>query len=113
MAGLIIILAVLNLVAGEWTVTGRRLSMSTHPVVLRVRWFSLGAVAVLFLVGHDFTGDDWLSWVLAIVLAFAVTRFPVSSTRVGEACRSSAVPNGSPAVSVDNPRVAEGPTSVS
>lgn len=77
MAVLIIILAVLNLIAGEWSVTGRRLLMSTHPVIMRMRWSTLGAVAVLFIVGHDFTGNDCLSWTLAILLALSVARFPV------------------------------------
>ena len=77
MAVLSIILAVLNVVAGEWSATGRRLVMNQHPVVLRMRWFALGAVAALFLIEHDFARDDWISWVIAAVLAFSVARFPV------------------------------------
>lgn len=72
----IIILAVLNLLAGGYSVTGKRLKLGSHPVLVRIRYFAFGLVVALGLVRHDFTADDWLSWVSALLLAVGVARVP-------------------------------------
>lgn len=96
MTSLIIFLAVVNLVAGEWSARGRRLAMSSHPLVVRLRRFALGAVAALFGAGYQFADDDWGSWGLAIALAVSVARFPFPSRSASpaEARRLAAPPRG-------------------
>ncbi|MCL4179039.1 MAG: hypothetical protein KJ072_15005 [Verrucomicrobia bacterium] len=95
MAALILILAVLNLVAGEWSVTGRRLPMSQHPVFVRLRWFALGAVAASLIVGHDFARDDWYSWALAALLALGAARIPAPRKKTSETFQQHRAANGS------------------
>jgi hypothetical protein len=95
MAALILILTVLNLVAGEWSVTGRRLPMSQHPVFVRLRWFALGAVAASLIVGHDFARDDWYSWALAALLALGAARIIDPRKKTSEAGQQHRAANGS------------------
>jgi hypothetical protein len=79
MAALILILSVLNLIAGEFSVTRRRLTMSAHPVMVRIRWLALGGVAALLITGHAFSSNDWVTWALVLLLAIGVARTPVHS----------------------------------
>ncbi|MBM4045185.1 MAG: hypothetical protein FJ279_08730 [Planctomycetes bacterium] len=76
MAVLILVLVVLNIVAGEFSITGQRLRMSSHPAFVRIRFLGFGMVAALFLVGHSFLASDWLSWASVLLLAVGVARFP-------------------------------------
>ncbi len=76
MTGLILFLVLVNVVAGDLSVTGRRLQMSSHPVFVRLRWFGFGAVCVLLATGHEFSGDSWLAWVVVVILLVGVARFP-------------------------------------
>ena len=76
MTAIILILTALNIVAGEFSVTGQRLRMSSHPVFVRIRFLGFGMVAALFLVGHNFLSNDWLTWLAVLLLSVGVARFP-------------------------------------
>ena len=76
MLALILLLVVLNVIGGEFSFTGQRLQMSSHPFFVRVRFLGFGMVAALFLAGHSFLVTDWVSWSAVVLLAVGVTRFP-------------------------------------
>ncbi|MCW5556483.1 MAG: hypothetical protein KIT22_01345 [Verrucomicrobiae bacterium] len=81
MTTLIILLAVLNLAAGGYSVTGKRLVLGSYPALVRIRYFAFGWVIALYMVGHDFGADDWLSWSGALLLALGVVRFPIEKRK--------------------------------
>ena len=81
MIPLILILIVLNVLVGDLSWRGRRLSMSFHPVVARARYFAFGLVAALFLTGYEWGTAGALGWFAVALLAASVARFPTSSKK--------------------------------
>ena len=76
MTVLLLILVALNIVGGEFSITGQRLRMSSHPAFVRIRYFGFGMVAALFIAGHSFLSTDCLSWAAVLLLVVGVARFP-------------------------------------
>ena len=76
MIALILIMVVLNILVGDFSWSGRRLIMSTHPLVVRLRYFAFGLVTALFVTGYDWKASGALGWIAVVLLAVSVARFP-------------------------------------
>jgi hypothetical protein len=75
MIAIALILIALNVFVGELSWTGRRLHMSTHPVMVRLRFFAFGLVVALFLTDYDWRPSGALGWLAVGLLAVSVARF--------------------------------------
>lgn len=73
---LVLFLVVLNIMAADYTWSGRRLAMSLHPAILRLRYFTGGMVAMLFVTGHEWSDGNVLDWGLVLLFAASTARFP-------------------------------------
>ncbi len=82
MTFLILMLVILNLVAGDYAWRGQRLGLNPHPVFQRLRWRARGEAGALLVTGHDIAADDWLSWITASWLAVGLARVPARSARM-------------------------------
>jgi hypothetical protein len=99
MTALILILVILNIIAGDFSITGERMRMSAHPVFVRIRYLGFGMVAALIAAGHSLLSNDWLSWVAVLLLAVGVARFPYKrrELRNGEPANNVTAATGQPA----------------
>jgi hypothetical protein len=71
-----------NLLFGEFSMTGRRLELSQHPLVLRLRWLSIGMVLALVLSGYKWEKTGWVGWATVAILLFSSARhFAPTSAR--------------------------------
>ena len=95
MAYLILLLIVLNLVAGGSSITGKNLRLGNHPALLRLRWFGFGGVLCLLVSGHGFTNNDWTTWIPVISLALGVARMPDPNSSSSKTRQQNTAPNPS------------------
>ena len=75
-------LVLANLLCGEFSVTGRRLALSQHPFILRLRWLGIGMVLALFISGYRWEETSWAGWVaVGILLISSVRHFASTPDR--------------------------------
>jgi len=82
MTTLLLILIMLNLLVGNRSITGQKIQLNNHPILLRLRWFGIGAVLSLYITGYLFEDDDWVTWVAILILIMGVARVPQKKSSV-------------------------------
>ncbi len=71
-----------NLLFGEFSITGRRLGLSQHPLILRLRWLGIGMALALVFSGYGWEKTGWVGWTTVGILLFSSARhFAPSSAR--------------------------------
>ncbi|MES2793837.1 MAG: hypothetical protein V4719_29765 [Planctomycetota bacterium] len=53
---------------------GQRLELDPRPLMLRLRWLSMGMIAALAISGYPFQHDGWVGWTSVLLLAISSTR---------------------------------------
>lgn len=69
-------LAALSYASGSFSVAGGHLSLSSHPVVVRIRWFAFGLFAALSAQGYDWTNPGLVGFFAAALLLVSGVRVP-------------------------------------
>lgn len=77
---LALFLVLANLLCGEFSVTGRRLELSRHPFMLRLRWLGIGLVLALVFSGYRWEMTGWVGWAAVAILLISSVRHFVSTT---------------------------------
>lgn len=72
----VLFLIFFNITAADYTWGGRRLAMRCHPAIVRLRYFSGGMVAMLFLTGHELSDGRLFDWAVVLLFAVGTVRFP-------------------------------------
>lgn len=73
---LLLLFALFNLCLPVVSVSGRRLVLPSHPMLLSLRVFTLGAVLGLLLANYSLNIHDWRTWgIICLVLVSSVRSY--------------------------------------
>jgi len=67
-----------NLLFGDFSVAGRRLELSRHPIMLRLRWLGIGMALALVFSGYRWEQTGWLGWAAVAILFLSSARHSTS-----------------------------------
>ena len=87
---LLVFFVVANTAGAEFSASGRRLLLSEHPFMVRLRFVGGGIVAGLGLAGYSWEHGGWVAWlgIAALVIGsarhFAPARAIIESDTVAE-----------------------------
>lgn len=63
-----------NTAGAEFSASGRRLLLSRHPLLVRLRYVGGGMVAALGLAGYSWERSGWVAWVGVAALVIGSAR---------------------------------------
>jgi hypothetical protein len=74
MLTVLIFFAIANTAGAKFSVSGRRILLSMHPLMIRLRYAGFGIVAGLGLVGDSWSHAGWVVWLGVAALAIGSAR---------------------------------------